>query len=67
MKLLRAAEHGILGELAMCLQRFPHLANLVDNQYEIGGNVSVRLRRVREHAVCLANEKAKETAKTQKS
>ena len=70
MKFLRAIEQGMLGEVAVCLQRYPHLATLVDNPYEIGGNLAMRLGLVREHAVGLARDhaldtlgKAKEAAK----
>ena len=70
MKHLRAIEQGMAGEVTACLQRLPHLATLVDNPYEVGGNLSIRLSRVREHAVALARDhaldelgKAKDAAK----
>ena len=37
---------------------YPALTGLVDNPYEFGGNLSARLRRLRDHAVELAREHA---------
>ena len=58
MRFLRAAEQGAPGSVSTCLLRYPALRELVDNPYELGGNATLRLQRVRDHAVALAREHA---------
>ena len=58
MRFLRAAEHGAMGSISTCLLRYPYLKDLVDNPYEVDGNLTRRLQPVREHAVGLAREHA---------
>ena len=44
--------------ISVCIQRYPHLTSLVNNPYDCSGNLTVKLRRVREHAIDLAREYA---------
>eukprot|EP00959_Pyramimonas_sp_CCMP1952_P371458 7778424-Pyramimonas_sp.AAC.1 len=58
MKFLRASENGAIGEVSACLLCYPTLAEHVSNPYDCSGNLTVKLRRVREHAVHLASKHA---------
>ena len=54
MKFLRAAEKESLSTISQCLMRYPHIAALVANPYELSGNLAVAHRSLRDHAVDLA-------------
>ena len=56
MRYLRAAEKESLGTISQCLSRYPHIATLVTNPYELKGNLAVTLRALKDHAVDLARE-----------
>ena len=58
MKFIRATEQGALGEISLCLTRYPTLGTMVANPYEINGNLSISLRKVKDHAIELAREAA---------
>ena len=60
MRMLRAMERHTAGAISICLHRYPKLADLVDNPYEFGGNLTHRLRSIREHAMELARLHAME-------
>ena len=51
-------EMGSISGISKCIERYPTLANLVDNPYELEGPVYQRLRLVRTHAIDLAREHA---------
>lgn len=58
MKLIRAVECGLPGEVSKCLVRYPRLRELIGNPYDFAGNLSIRLRELRQHAVELARDHA---------
>ena len=58
IKFIRASEGGALSEISSCIIRYPYLKDLVENPYTLNGNHTVRLQRVRDHAIDLAREKA---------
>ena len=58
MKILRAMERCMSGEISLCSQRYSVLGSPVENPYEVGGNLTARLRPVRDHAISLAREHA---------
>ena len=51
MKLLRSVEAGLPGEVSKCIGAYPKLKELVRNPYDFEGNLSVRLKDLRQHAV----------------
>ncbi len=60
MKFIRAVEAGAMGSISHCITRYPHLASLVANPYDINTNLAIALRDVRDHAVELARDLALE-------
>ncbi len=54
MKFLRAAETGTISAVSICLQRYPRIAEFVDNPYAIDVNLTQSLRRLKDHGVELA-------------
>ena len=58
MKFIRSSEAGFLGAISACIARYPSLKGLVDNPYVVEGNLSVKLRKARGHAIELAREHA---------
>ena len=60
MRFLRAAEKESLATISQCLLRYPHIATLVANPYELSGNLAVTHRALRDHAVELARSLALE-------
>ena len=56
MKFLRASETRTISELSMCLQRYPKIAEFVDNPYDIEANLSISLRGLKDHGIALARE-----------
>ena len=58
MKFIRATEQGALGVISVCLVRYPALGTMVDNPYELNANLSISLRRVKDHAIEFAREAA---------
>ena len=58
MKFIRSSEAGFLGAISACIVRYPSLKGLVDNPYDVEGNLSIKLRKVRAHAIELAREHA---------
>ena len=58
MRFLRAAEKKAFGELDRCRQLYPHIHTLVTNPYDVDGNLTVKLRRLKDHAVELARTQA---------
>ncbi|CAK0893710.1 unnamed protein product, partial [Prorocentrum cordatum] len=58
MKFVRAVEQGLAGAISSCLERYPHLADLIDNPYDVSGNLSLRLHAAKRHAIALAREHA---------
>ncbi len=60
MRFLRAAEKEAFNTVSQCLLRYPHIATLVDNPYDLSGNLAVKLRSLKDHAVELARELALE-------
>ena len=60
MKYLRAAERHALSEISVCLMRYPKIHELVDNPYALEGNLSLKLRRLKDHGIELARDVALE-------
>ena len=60
MRFIRAVENASRGTISSCLMRYPHIATLIANPYELGGNTANRLRSIKDHAVDLAREAALE-------
>ena len=58
MRFLRALENQATGTITRCLHLYPALAELVETPYEFGGNLTTRLRRLRDHAIELARQHA---------
>jgi len=58
IKFIRASECGALNEISSCIIRYPYLKVLVENPYAVDDNHTIRLQRVRDHAIDLAREKA---------
>ena len=58
MKSIRSSEAGVLGAISACIARYPWLKGLVDNPYDVEGNLSIKLRKVRAHAIEHAREHA---------
>ena len=58
MKCIRSVENGFMSGISVCIQRYPHLTSMVNNPYGCSGNLTVKFRRVREHAITLAREYA---------
>ena len=50
MKYLRAVENGAPGEISICLEKYPHLKELVGNPYQQDGNLTVNMQRVRDRS-----------------
>ena len=60
MKFLRSAEKQSLTAMSQCLTRYPLIASLVDNPYDLTGNLTINHRALRDHAVELARNLALE-------
>ena len=58
MKLIRSMECGLPGEVSKCLLSYPLLRDFVANPYDYSGNLTVRLRGLRQHAAELARDHA---------
>ena len=58
MKLIRSVENGFLSDISDCLERYPKLAEYVVNPYGVTGNLSAKLRGLKDHAVELARDHA---------
>jgi len=58
MEYIRALERGALGEISTCLLRYSHIASLVHNPYDHMGNISIKLRAIKDHVVDLARAQA---------
>ena len=58
MKLIRGLENGFLSDVSACLERYPKVAEYVSNPYDTTGNLSEKLKKLRDHAVELARDHA---------
>ena len=58
MKYIRAMEKGYVSDISGCLERYPKICELVANPYDFQGNLSQKLRPLRDHVVELAKEHA---------
>ncbi|CAK0818456.1 unnamed protein product, partial [Prorocentrum cordatum] len=58
LKLIRSMECGLPGEVSKCLVRYPALREKVPNPCDFSGNLTVRLRELRQHAAELARDHA---------
>jgi hypothetical protein len=63
MKFIRSVEGWLCGAIPSCIVSYPRLKDLVANPYDVGGNLSIKLRLVRDHAIELAREHALEELK----
>ena len=58
MKFMKSSEAGFIIAISACIARYPALKDLVTNPYDVEGNLSVKLQKVRDHAIDLAREHA---------
>eukprot|EP00974_Lingulodinium_polyedra_P046695 4474876-Lingulodinium_polyedra.AAC.1 len=58
MKLIRAIEHGFFSDISACLERYPKVSEYVANPYDTAGNLTEKLRRLKDHAIDLARDHA---------
>lgn len=60
MKFLRAPGNQATSEISVCLLRYPLIAEFVDNPYALDGNLTVSLKKMKDHAFELARAAALE-------
>ena len=58
IRFIRAFESGFLGVISTCLARYPTIKDKIANPYDIGGNITLKLQRLRDHAIELAKDHA---------
>ena len=58
MKLIRAIENGFLSDISACLERYPKVSEHISNPYDTTGNLTAKLRNLKDHAVSLARDHA---------